>query len=159
MRPATKIPRYRRLLLPAALLILLTSAGAYGTAAAQMTDTVGARAELLRLESRWLVAHDSATLARMLAPDFVHPVASGDFLTRAQHIAWVVAHPPDSTIGRRLADMRIRFYGATAIVTGTVIRSRDGTEVGRNVFTDVFVKRAGRWRAVSAEETVVSSGR
>jgi hypothetical protein len=159
MRPATKIPRYRRLLLPAALLILLTSAGAYGTAAAQMTDTVGARAELLRLESRWLAAHDSATLARMLAPDFVHPVASGDFLTRAQHIAWVVAHPPDSTIGRRLADMRIRFYGATAIVTGTVIRSRDGTEVGRNVFTDVFVKRAGRWRAVSAEETVVSSGR
>jgi hypothetical protein len=124
-----------------------------------MTDTVGARAELLRLESRWLAAHDSATLARMLAPDFVHPVASGDFLTRAQHSAWVVAHPPDSTIGRRLADMRIRFYGATAIVTGTVIRSRDGTEVGRNVFTDVFVKRAGRWRAVSAEETVVSSGR
>lgn len=155
MRPARKIPRHRRLLLPAGLLILLTSAGAHGTVAAQVADTVGARAELLRLESRWLAAHDSATLARILAPDFVHPVASGDFLTRAQHIAWVVAHPPDTTIDRRLADMRVRLYGTTAIVTGTVIRSRDGTEVGRNVFTDVFVRRAGRWRAVSAEETVV----
>ncbi len=159
MRPATKISLYRRAVLPAAVLILLVFAGAQGTVAAQVTDPAGARAELLRLESRWLAAHDSATLARILAPDFVHPVASGDFLTRAQHIAWVVAHPPDTTIARRLADMRVRFYGTTAVVTGTVIRSRDGTEVGRNVFTDVFVNRDGRWRAVSAEETAVSSGR
>lgn len=147
--------QYGKILLPAAVLILLASAGTQRQAAAQVTDTVGARAELLRLESRWLAAHDSATLARILAPDFVHPVASGDFLTRAQHIAWVVAHPPDTTIDRRLADMRVRFYGTTAIVTGTVIRSRGGAEIGRNVFTDVFVRRDGRWRAVSAEETAV----
>jgi hypothetical protein len=82
-------------------------------------------------------------------------VASGYFLDRSQHIAWVVAHPPDSTIHRRLDDMRVRFYGGTAIVTGTVIRSRHGSELGRNVFTDVFVKRKGRWQAVSAEETKV----
>ncbi|HEU4586465.1 MAG TPA: hypothetical protein VFR95_11990 [Gemmatimonadaceae bacterium] len=55
--------------------------------------------------------------------------------------------------------MRVRFYGTTAIVTGTVIRSRGGSEVGRNVFTDVFVKRDGRWQAVSAEESAVGSGR
>jgi hypothetical protein len=140
------------------VLILLSTAGLPETIAAQVSDTAAARAELLRLESRWLAAHDSATLVQILAPDFVHPVASGDFLTRAQHIAWVVAHPPDTTIDRRLADMRVRFYGATAIVTGTVIRSRGGAEIGRNVFTDVFVKRDDRWRAVSAEETAVGSG-
>jgi hypothetical protein len=141
------------------VLILLSTAGLRDSVAAQVSDTVAARAELLGLESRWLAAHDSATLARILAPDFVHPVASGNFLTRAQHIAWVVAHPPDTTIARRFADMRVRFYGTTAIVTGTVVRSREGVEIGRNVFTDVFVKRNDRWRAVSAEETVVSGGR
>jgi hypothetical protein len=154
-----KTSRYRRLLLPALVPILVMIAGARGTAADVVTDTVDAGAAIHRLLSAGLAARDSATLVGILAPDFVHPVASGDFLTRAQHIAWVVAHPPDTTIARRLADMRVRLYGTTAVVTGTVIRSRDGAEVGRNVFTDVFVKRAGRWRAVSAEETLVRSDR
>ena len=135
--------------------MLLANAPAFGQLAPERVDTVRARAVLLRLESRWLASHDSATLSRILAPDFVHPVSSGHFLDRSEHIAWVVAHPPDSTIDRRLEDMRVRFYGETAIVTGTVIRSRDGSELGRNVFTDVFVKRKGRWQAVSAEETKV----
>jgi hypothetical protein len=75
------------------------------------------------------------------------------------NIAWVVAHPPDPTIDRRLAATQVRFYGATAIVTGSVIRLRDGSELGRNVFTDVFVLRDGRWQAVSAEETPVAKER
>jgi hypothetical protein len=153
MMPAS---RYRRICLLALSLVLLANTNALGQVAPERVDTVRARAVLLRLESRWLASHDSATLARILAPDFVHPVSSGNFLDRSQHIAWVVAHPPDSTIDRRLADMRVRFYGATAIVTGTVIRSRDGSELGRNVFTDVFVERDDRWQAVSAEETMVS---
>jgi hypothetical protein len=136
--------------------MLLANTRALGQLSAERVDTARARAVLLRIESRWLAAHDSATLSRILASDFVHPVSSGYFLDRSQHIAWVVAHPPDSSIDRRLADVRARFYGTTAIVTGTVIRSRDGSELGRNVFTDVFVKRDGRWLAVSAEETTVA---
>lgn len=154
-RPAMTISRYRRIVPLTLGLVLLASVGAPGEVVAQVSNTVRARAELLRLESRWLAAHDSTTLARVLALDFVHPVANGQFLDRAQHIAWVVTHPPDATIDRRLADMRVRFYGTTAIVTGTVIRSRGGTEIGRNVFTDVFVSRDDRWQAVSAEETAV----
>ena len=139
----------------AGALVLLVDARALGQVAPERVDTVRSREVLLRLESRWLAAHDSSTLSRILAPDFLHPVATGDFLDRRQHIAWVVAHPPDSTIDRRLDGMRVRFYGATAVVTGTVVRSRSGSELGRNVFTDVFVKRDGRWQAVSAEETMV----
>jgi len=149
------ISRYRGICLLAGALALLANAGALGQVAPESVDTVRARTVLLQLESRWLAARDSAALSRILAPDFVHPVASGYFLDRSQHIAWVVDHPPDSTIDRRLADMRVRFYGATAIVTGTVIRSRGGSEIGRNVFTDVFVKRDDRWQAISAEETMV----
>lgn len=155
MRTPMRIARYGRTCLLAGALASLATSAARGQAAAEGVDTARARTEILSLESRWLAAHDSATLSRILAPDFVHPVASGQFLDRSQHIAWVVAHPPDPSIDRRLADMRVRFYGATAIVTGTVVRSREGSEIGRNVFTDVFVKRDGRWRAVSAEETTV----
>src|SRR5690606_17091904 len=59
MQPAMTNSQYGKILLPAAVLILLASAGTQRQAAAQVTDTVGARAELLRLESRWLAAHDS----------------------------------------------------------------------------------------------------
>jgi hypothetical protein len=155
MRTLTRFTRYGKMSLLAGALVFLAHSTARGQAASEDIDTARARTTILRLESRWLAAHDSATLAGILAPDFVHPVASGQFLDRSQHIEWVVAHPPDSSIDRRLADMRVRFYGATAIVTGTVVRSREGAEMGRNVFTDIFVKRDGRWQAVSAEETMV----
>lgn len=144
-----------RVCLTAALLLAI-GGRAIGQTTSPAIDTVSARRVLLQLEQRWLLAHDSATLGRILGTDFVHPVASGDFLDRAQHIAWVVAHPPDSTIAWRLADLRVRFYGETAIVTGTVVRSRAGSALGSNVFTDVFVFRGGRWQAVSAEETPVA---
>lgn len=152
-----RIQRCRMIACVAGVLVLLVNGSSPAQQEAPALDTSTARQELLRLEERWLLAHDSLTLVRILGSDFVHPVASGDFLDRAQHIAWVVAHPPDPTVDRRLTDMRVRFYGATAIVTGTVRRSRSGSEVGRNVFTDVFVLRDGRWQAVSAEETPVAT--
>jgi len=37
---------------------------------------------LIELENTWLKGeHDAAVLERVLAPDFVHPVVTGDFLT------------------------------------------------------------------------------
>ncbi len=49
--------------------------------------TQGDRDGLEAIERQWLASgHDSATLGRILAEDFVHPVAAGVFLTKAQHI-------------------------------------------------------------------------
>ena len=113
------------------------------------TLPAGDRSEILRLEDEWLHAHDAATLERILAPDFVHVLPSGDFITKEQHIAWFRQHGSNSDA--RFRNERVRIYGNVAIVTGTVVAKARET-----VFTDVFVKRDGRWQAVNAQENVVT---
>ena len=125
-------------------------------ARAQRADS----AAVVALEHEWLAAQsDSATLERILAPDFVHQLASGDAITKRQHIGFVVAHPSPSGIERTFERLEVRLYGATAIATGIVRASTPptsgATAARRTVFTDVFVKRDGRWQAVSAQETTI----
>ncbi len=59
---------------------------------------------LVALENEWLTHDDSATLTRILAEDFVHPVASGDFVTKSQHIGWVTMHHPPRSLRHRLGE-------------------------------------------------------
>jgi hypothetical protein len=114
------------------------------------------RRTLLSLEDEWLHARDAATLERILADDFVHPVAQGVFLSKAEHIEWYVKHLPPVGRRTRFDQMNVRFYGDTAIVNGIVTASDDlGKELNRSVFTDVFVYRDGRWQAVNAQENRV----
>jgi hypothetical protein len=114
------------------------------------------RAALIAVEHRWLAAeHDSATLDDLLAPDFVHAVPTGDFLTKAQHIHYAVAFQPPADERRRFDTLSVRVYGAVGIVTGIVRATRGAAAPARSIFTDVFVKRNGRWRAVNAQENKI----
>lgn len=95
----------------------------------------------------------------ILAPDFVHPVAAGVFLTKAEHIDWATTHLPPLGRTQRFERLEVRLYGDVAIVNGTVVASDEqGGEVERSVFTDVFAYREGRWRAVNAQENPVEGG-
>jgi hypothetical protein len=110
------------------------------------------RTALLDLEQRWLAAHDSTTLDRILASDFRHPVPQGITLDKTAQIAWAVHHPPPPGTSRTLHDMVVRVYNDAAVVNGEVCATDAARAVTRTLFTDVFIKRAGRWRAVNAQE-------
>ena len=112
---------------------------------------------IVAIEHQWLGSHDSLTLDHILAPDFQHPVSAGVVLDKASHIAWMVAHPAPPTLHPRFASLNVRIYGDAAVATGIVATTdQSGREVSRNMFTDVFVRRHGRWQAVNAEETPVA---
>jgi len=114
------------------------------------------RQTLIALENEWLTAQDASILDRILASDFLHPVPSGDFLTKSQHIEWFTKHPPPANLKFRFDRLDVRLYGDFAIANGSVITSdENGKEIGRNVFTDVFTYRDGRWQAINAQETDV----
>ena len=114
------------------------------------------RQALTALENEWIDASDAPTLDRILASDFVHPVPTGDFLTKAQHIDWVTKHHPPANLKFRFDKLDVRLYGDIGIVNGTVVTSDEhGQEIGRNVFTDVFAYRNGRWQAINGQETDV----
>lgn len=121
-------------------------------AAAQHATTRDSLA-IVRLEHEWLATRDSATLVRILAPDFEHPVPPGDVLTRAQHIHWDLTHPRPRGQKQRFASLTVRMYGSAAIANGVVVISDStGRTVRRTLFTDVFVRRHGEWQAVNAQE-------
>src|SRR6266849_7376755 len=69
------------------------------------------RQALIALENEWLTAQDAATLGRILASDFVHPVPSGDFLTKSQHIEWFTKHLPPANLKFRFGRLDVRLYG------------------------------------------------
>jgi hypothetical protein len=127
--------------------------------AASPAGESSARQELTSLEELWLHASDASTLERILAPDFVHVIPFDRFLNRQEHIDWVVKHPAPADRRLRFGRLQIRFYGAVGIVNGTVIAADPaGKELDRTAFTDVFVRRHGRWQAVNAQENRIEPG-
>ena len=112
--------------------------------------------DLVALEHRWVEAirsHDVAQLDALLDESFVDSTFRGATRTKEQ----VLSGPPAG--GRyhsiRLDDLAVRRYGSTGIVTGVnVLQGAGAGDTVRVRFTDVFVKRRGRWRAVCAQETL-----
>jgi hypothetical protein len=114
------------------------------------------RQAITDLEQKWLHSHDGSTLDRILASDFVHVIPVDHFLTKQEHIDWVVKHPEAKGRHTKFDKLNVRLYGDTAIVNGSVIAAEDnGKELDRTMFTDVFVFRDGRWQAVNAQENVI----
>ncbi len=119
-----------------------------------------AATQLRRLEQVWLRAemgHDRTTLDRLLAKDFVHITWQGRVLTKADTLAAPIA--PAQAV-QTLSQLRVRIYGNTGIVTGlnTVTMQNGQMRTGLR-FTDVFIRRDGLWRAVSAQETAERQAR
>jgi hypothetical protein len=119
-------------------------------------DTTRDRSAIVALEHTWLGAQDRPTLERLLAPDFVHIVPGGAFLTRAEHIAWVTAHPRPASTKMSFGSLRVRLYGTVAVANGVVLARPAKGPARRSAFTDVFVFRDGRWQAVNAQEDLIS---
>ena len=114
--------------------------------------------QLLDLEQRWLTAamqRDIPALKEILADDFVDVTYEGGLRDKADHLESSLA---PSKSKQSLEELKVRFYGDTGIVTGlNVIVTADGSTTYRIRFTDVFVRRGGRWQAVSAQETPVTT--
>ncbi len=147
----------RALAVPVFACVLLSAAAIHGVASSLSAQSgrnaESDKKELLALEDEWLHARDARTLDRILADDFVHPVAQGLFLTKTQHIDWFTQHLPPVSRKTRFDHLQVRLYGDTAIVNGMVIATDEsGKELDRSTFTDVFVFRDRRWQAVNAQE-------
>lgn len=107
---------------------------------------------LLALERRWLAAEDNPdTLDVILADDFIHVLPSG-FITKRQQIDYLRRNPASRHEVKRFEDLHVRIYGSAGVVTGIVVATAVGGGIRRTAFTDVFVRRGGRWQAVNAQE-------
>jgi ketosteroid isomerase-like protein len=112
-------------------------------------------AELRRLERDWdtaIVHKDIARLEQILGDDFVYIDSAGAVNPRAALIQGI--KDSEATIEPfETAEVMVRIYGDTAILTGRFLQKatyKGQSFSGQFRYTDVYVKRDGIWRAVSA---------
>jgi len=114
---------------------------------------------LLRLEDSWasaLVKRDSVVFNRLLAPGFVY-TENDQLMDRAAVIRSVVAGSDTVTAAHNDSMVVHRYGSVTAVVTGWLVvqgRNASGAFERRYRFTDTWVKRAGRWQIVAAQDFV-----
>ena len=109
---------------------------------------------LQAMEQAWLDAeknHDAAAFEKLVADDWIAISPDGKSQTKAERAAEIkAAHIASATLG----DMKARVFGDTAVVTGTddeVTMTEGKKSSDHYVWTDVFVKRNGKWLAVASQ--------
>jgi len=112
-------------------------------------------------EVRWVEAldhRDAAALRALLDENFVDITWKGEVRDKNAAVAALEA-PNRPSMTQRLQDVRVRFAAPdVAVVTGVnVVTSKSPDFTARIRFTDVFVKRSGAWKALSAQETLERS--
>lgn len=109
------------------------------------------------IEHQWLEAvktRDSATLNRILDDQFASTGDDGQVVNKSQFIAaTTTAIKLDSY---NFDEINVRIIGDTAVVSGLLtvrlsVAGKDSSGAFR--YTDTFVRRLGRWRAVASHST------
>ncbi len=123
-----------------------------GTATrATASPTALAESQLKKLEREWfnaVVKNDAATLDRIFAADFLAINSDGSFIDKAKMIEMIKSGMMKLD-EIKTDEFKLRLYGTTAIVTGRSTYIRGGRELRSSGHQSVWVKRAGRWRAIS----------
>lgn len=94
-------------------------------------------------------------LRDILADSWVEMGWDGRSTDKAKALAELKA-PGNSLDSFEMGPMKVRIFGNTAVVTGsdTEKSMEDGKDSsGKYVWTDVFVKQNGKWRAVASQST------
>jgi ketosteroid isomerase-like protein len=117
----------------------------------------GDEADLRRLNAdyvRSFLACDVGRFKALLADDFQCVLATGQSIDRAEFLRQA-AQPPDAR-NFRLRAVSIRVYGDAAVISaeGTYLRA-SGAEVHTR-YTNLCIRRDGRWRVVSTQWTRVA---
>lgn len=126
----------------------------------ELKDVSPDEAALMEIEREWgkaLLAGDTMAMDRFVAPEWTLTNPMGYVETKAEADAALRSGDLDFE-SMTPQDLKVKVYGDTAIVTG---QSYDKAKYkGKDVsgtyrFTDVFVKRDGKWMAISTHVTPV----
>jgi ketosteroid isomerase-like protein len=112
------------------------------------------------LEKQWTDAdlkHDAEALDRILADDVVDISSTGQVQGKVEDLADLKSGEPKLE-SMSVEDMKVRVFGIAVVVNGhyTMKGTYKGKDIsGEGRFTDVFVKRQGRWQCVSTQGTPI----
>ena len=141
------------------LLIITLSALLFSNLALAQTEKAAQNSAdekaVTQLVHEWLdalVKADLATLDRIIADDYIVTNSDGSVLGKQS------LDPLIKFESATVEDLKVRLYGEAAVVTGTTtykgsFNGRAFNSRGR--FTDVWLKREGRWQVVASQESAL----
>ena len=109
-------------------------------------------------EAQWaesVATGDTSAIQRILSDDFIGTDPKGNLYDKAQMIA-DTKDAPKYFVSNHLDQVKIRFFGNTAVAQGSESWVRRDGERGRFVWTDTWVLRNGRWQIVAAEDLIAA---
>lgn len=114
--------------------------------------------ELIDIERQWDFAfehRDTRFIANVLADEFIATYSDGSRGDKAQEVR-LASEFNQQVDSSSMEDFTVRVYGDTAVVWFT--KRMTGPKQGRPTtvafsYTDVFVRRAGRWQCVSSQSS------
>ena len=107
------------------------------------------------VERHWVAAleqRDVVTLDCILDPAFADTSWRGELVPKTEVLKWASTRPPPVL---DVSQMSVSLVGRVAIVRGLNTQSNGGQATGSVRFVDVLVYRAHRWRAISAQESLI----
>jgi ketosteroid isomerase-like protein len=153
MRNDMKINRWPDRVLKRALPVLVVLFLCHCSAQKDQKET---ERYILQSERQWaesVASGDTSAVERILSDDFVGVDPKGQLYNKSQMIA-DTRNAPKTFVSNRLNDVKVRFYGATAIAQGSETWEKRSGERGRFVWTDTWLQRNGRWQIVAAEDLI-----
>jgi hypothetical protein len=140
-------------------LIALWAVSAAAQTAASKKDAKIA-AELTKIEKdigQANVRRDKVFFERIEADEFIFTDSAGGLTTKAEDVASLDKPAGNlKLVSYEVDDVEVRVYGNAAVVTGrstTVSKGKEREVTSRSRFTDIFVKRGGRWKIVAGHSS------
>lgn len=103
-----------------------------------------------------LKTKDLATLNRIWADDYMFVSPSGTVSNKTQRTATITSGTPSDFFAYE--DIKIRFYGNTAVIN-TIVKRKTAGQVNTIIdhTTLVMVKNSGRWQMVNGQGTTIAA--
>ena len=110
-----------------------------------------------QLAKAWL-AGDRAAIERIIAPEWSLTGPDGQMSRRGDVLRDVFETRTHRIIALTVDDVRVKVFGDAAVVTGRTHGRGESAKTPYDVvirFTDMFVRRDGRWQAVASHASLL----
>ena len=101
---------------------------------------------------------DRSTLEQLIAPDWTSTGPDGSTSDRAQVLAQVFETRVHKIHDLTIEEVKVRVFEDAAVVTGKTHGVGEFQDVPYDVvirFTDVFVRRSGKWQAIASHASLL----
>jgi ketosteroid isomerase-like protein len=118
---------------------------------------------LIALETSWsqaAITRDGAALDRFYADEYIFTNEDGVTTNKTKEIANITSGTFRLT-AFKFNDVKVHLYGDVAVVTGENDVRGTWEDINKDIsgpyrFTDVFVKRTGRWQCVASQSSRIT---